>query len=124
MKRGKGKILLKYGLYSLIWVTILGIIAIIIKKSSTLNFKDIVFVEGILLIIVGFFSSMGGETTGSVNLLGQGIGSFYSNYANLEFARKERERLGNNIKKTLTFGTSGITFIIGGLITMLIGYLI
>ena len=42
--------LLRYGLYILIWTIIAGVIALIISNNSTLNYKDAIFIEGILSI--------------------------------------------------------------------------
>ena len=116
--------LLRYGLYILIWNIIAGFIALIISNNSTLIYKDAIFIEGILLIIVGFFSSMRGTPISSINLIGQDTGSSYNNYTNLEAARREQEKPVNKLKKNLSIGVSYITLIIGGLITMLIGCLI
>ena len=116
--------LLRYGLYILLWAIIAGVIALIISNNSTLIYKDAIFIEGILLIIVGFFSSMRGISISSINLIGQDTGSSYNNYTNLEAARREQEKPVNKLKKNLSIGVSYITLIIGGLITMLIGCLI
>ncbi|MDU3723132.1 MAG: hypothetical protein E7G24_08025 [Clostridium celatum] len=116
--------LLRYGLYILLWAIIAGVIALIISNNSTLIYKDAIFIEGILLIIVGFFSSMRGTPISSINLIGQDTGSSYNNYTNLEAARREQEKPVNKLKKNLSIGVSYITLIIGGLITMLIGCLI
>ena len=118
----KIKLLFKCIIYGFIWVVIAAIVAFIIKKNTSITFEDGFFVIGIVLVISGFFSSMGGDSIWEVNFLGQGISASYSNYSNLEV--KRREKTSSNLKRSISFGISGITLIVGGLITMFIGYII
>ena len=95
-------------------------LAIILAKIKHYNFKDILFIEGIVLIAISILSSIGGNPTG---LSMQGINNpTLASYANLEITRSEREK--NPMKQTVSFAFSSISLILGGLLLILLNCLI
>lgn len=115
------KLLIKYTLWGVIWAVAFIILGFIIKKFSTFSLKDILFVEGILLVIFGAASCIGGNPLGlSIQALGQ-PNAQYAAYANLEVTRMEREKLSKfNFKTAFNL----ISLVLAGLICIIINFII
>ncbi|WP_238881470.1 hypothetical protein [Clostridium sp. YIM B02551] len=122
MKFINSKQLLKCALAGIVWFIITIGIGLLIMKFTKYNFKDILFMEGILLIIIGVLSSIGGNSMGlSLQSLGQ-VNSQYASNVNLEVTRKEKNNY--NIKTTISFGVSMIALIIGGALSIILNFII
>lgn len=116
--------LLKYSFCTILWIIIAVIGALIISKYFHLSYKDTIFIGGIVLNIIGFFSSMEGASERKINLIGQGLGAAYNKYTNIQVTKKDQEEFGDNFKKNVVGHINDVTLIIAGLITMFVGYLI
>jgi hypothetical protein len=122
MEFKNSKQLLNCALAGIVWFLIAIGIGLLIMKFTSYNFKDILFMEGILLIIIGALSSIGGNPMGlSLQSLGQVNSQFASN-VNLEVTTKEKNSY--NLKTTISFGVSMIALIIGGALSILLNFII
>ncbi len=87
-------------------------------------FKDVLFLEGIAVIIFGIFSGISGNPSG-LSLLGIGKDNaqYISNF-NLETLNIEKEKSKNNLGDVISVRMSMITFIICGALCVLISVVI
>lgn len=114
--------LFKTLLFGIAWAVIAFIIAIILVKSKQYNLKDVLFIEGIILIAISILSAIGGNSTG-LSLKGFGTNNAsLTSYANLEITKREREK--NPMKQTLSFGLSSFSLICGGILLIILNYII
>lgn len=121
MEEGSIKNVIKCVFFGVIWSILIVIISVIITEFKEYIFNDVIFVQGMILIVVGLLSSMGGNPMG---LSIEGIGSQSAQYitnANLEVTKYEKERL--NIKTTITIGLSGASLVVGGLLSIIISFI-
>lgn len=119
MSKNQMKLLLKVFIGGSIWCVIAIIIGIEIRNKFDYNLNDVIFVEGILLIIIGLLSSIGGNPSGlSFQELGNLNAQYASNF-NLEITRKEREKVKNTLKTTISIGCSTMTLVIGGIFSII-----
>lgn len=124
MNKDQMKLLLKVFIGGCIWCVIAIVIGIEIRIKFGYNLNDVIFVEGILLIIIGLLSSIGGNPSG---LSFQGLGNLNTQYVsniNLEITRKEREKVKNALKTTISIGCSIMTLVIGGILSIIINIFI
>lgn len=112
--------LFKTLLFGIAWTIIGLIVAVIFVKIKQYNLKDVLFIEGIVLITISILSSIGGNPTG---LSMQSFGNpSLSAFSNLEITKREKER--NPMKQTLSLGFSTVSLIFGGLILIAINFII
>ncbi|MDD7793294.1 hypothetical protein [Clostridium sp. 'White wine YQ'] len=122
MEISKSKQLLKCLFAGIVWFLIAIGIGYLIIRFTGYSFKDVLFMEGILLIIIGALSSIGGNPMGlSLQSMGQ-VNSQYVSNANLEVTKKEKNSY--SVKTTLSFGISMIALIIGGAFSILLSFVI
>lgn len=122
---GKSQIssLIKCFIWGIIWSIILVLIGLGIVRFTTYNLKDILFIEGIILVILGVSSFLGGNPTGlSLQGLGQTNAQYIAN-ANLEVTRMEKEKT-NTIKNNFKASISTVSLVIGGVICIIINFII
>ncbi len=118
------KLFTKLILLGVFWSIIFCIIAFIIVKFTDYNFKDVLFIEGIAVISLAILSFIGINPMGtSLQALGQSNSQYVSN-ANLEVTKVEKEKNKNGIKPIITIGFNRISLIIGGIICIIINYMI
>lgn len=104
----------------IVWTVIGLIVAIIFVKTKQYILKDVLFIEGIVLITISILSSIGGNPSG---LSMQNFGNpSLSTFSNLEVTKRERER--NPMKQTLSLGFSTVSLIFGGLILIALNFII
>lgn len=115
------KLLLKYTFWGVVWAVVFIILGFIIEKLSTFSLKDIFFVEGILLVILGAASCIGGNPLGlSIQALGQ-TNAQYAAYANLEVTKMEKEKLSKfNFRTAFNL----ISLVLAGVICIVINFII
>lgn len=122
---GKSQIssLIKCFIWGIIWSIILVLIGLGIVRFTTYNLKDILFIESIILVILGVSSFLGGNPTGlSLQGLGQTNAQYIAN-ANLEVTRMEKEKT-NTIKNNFKTSISTVSLVIGGIICIIINFII
>lgn len=122
---GKSQIssLIKCVVWGIIWSIILVLIGLGIVHFTTYNLKDILFIEGIILVILGVSSFLGGNPTGlSLQGLGQTNAQYIAN-ANLEVTKMEKEKT-NTIKNNFKTNISTVSLVIGGIICIIINFII
>ncbi len=95
-----------------------------IVNFTSYSLKDVLFVEGIVLVALGALSSIGGNPKGlSLQALGQDNAQYVAN-ANLEVTKMEKQMHHNNIKTNLRSSFNIISLIIGGAISIIINFII
>ncbi len=119
MKKNIGKVLIKYVIIGIVWFLIALSIDLFIVSKYNYSFKDVLFVEGLVFIGIGFCGSLGGNSNG---LSLQGLGNMNAQYvsnANLETIKYEREKSNYNLKDTLKISLSTNGLILGGIFCIL-----
>ena len=110
-------------IFGIIWVIVLFGVALIITNFKDYELRDVLFVEGIIFVVGGVLSSIGGNPMGlSMQGLGQNNAQYIAN-ANLEVSKMEKDKT-NNIKTTISAGLSTVSLIIGGLLVIAINFII
>lgn len=111
MKKGA-----KYLLSILVYSIILYTIAIINSNIINCEIKNILFIEGIIIVMIGIFSGIEGDSKGaSLQGLGQNNTQYISN-ANLEVSKLiKQSKVGN-----FYYNYNTISLIISGIIMILI----
>ena len=110
-------------IFGIIWGIVLFGVALIITNFKDYELRDVLFVEGIIFVIGGVLSSIGGNPMGlSMQGLGQNNAQYIAN-ANLEVSKMEQDKT-NNIKTTISAGLSTVSLIIGGLLVIAINFII
>ncbi len=112
MKKGA-----KYLLSILVYSIILYTIAIIISNIINCEIKNILFIEGIIIVMIGIFSGIEGDSKGaSLQGLGQNNTQYISN-ANLEVSKLIKQSKVGNFSY---YNYNTISLIISGIIMILI----
>jgi hypothetical protein len=126
MDNYKIKLFLKFVLFGVIWALISAGIGLLISEFMDYNFRDIFFVEGMLLIMIGIFSSIGGKLTGLPLQLKSSNAQYVSNaYLQMKDIEKKEKKNNSDVRKAnISIGISGIALIVGGLICMIINFVI
>lgn len=118
--------LLFLALFSLIFLGIGYAAALMIAKRSESSLQDILFCEGLIVLILGAMMSVKGNPSG-LSLWSLGRSSQYSAYVNLEVTRMERESTGyfkNFLKHSVVeFAFSNVTIIVSGLLIIAASFL-
>lgn len=110
-------------IFGIIWGIVLFGVALIITNFKDYELRDVLFVEGIIFVVGGVLSSIGGNPMGlSIQGLGQNNAQYIAN-ANLEVSKMEKDKT-NNIKTTISAGLSTVSLIIGGLLVIAINFII
>ena len=110
-------------IFGIIWGIVLFGVALIITNFKDYELRDVLFVEGIIFVVGGVLSSIGGNPMGlSMQGLGQNNAQYIDN-ANLEVSKMEKDKT-NNIKTTISAGLSTVSLIIGGLLVIAINFII
>ncbi|WP_297638745.1 hypothetical protein [uncultured Clostridium sp.] len=117
------KSIFKCILFGVIWATVLFVIALIVTNYKNYALKDVLFVEGIFFIIFGILSSLKGNSLGiPIQGLGQSNAQYITN-ANLHATDLETNKF-KGIKTTLSIGLSAVSFMIGGVIAIIINFIL
>lgn len=115
--------LIKCVVWGIIWSIILVLIGLGIVHFTTYNLKDVLFIEGIILVILGVSSFLGGNPMGlSLQGLCQADAQYIAN-ANLEVTRMEKEKT-STIKKNFKASINTISLVMGGVICIIINFII
>lgn len=123
MNKNLLKSLEKCILWGVIWSIILFIIANILVNLKGFLLKDVLFIEGIIFIMLGIFSCIGGNPMGlSLQSLGQNNAQYNTN-ANLEVSKMENSNK-YKLKNTISISTSSVSLILAGAVCVLINYII
>lgn len=79
-------------IFGIIWGIVLFGVALIITNFKDYELRDVLFVEGIIFVIGGVLSSIGGNPMGlSMQGLGQNNAQYIAN-ANLEVSKMEKDK--------------------------------
>lgn len=118
------KTTIDYLALGIFWFAISTILGLFIVLSTRYNFKDVLFVEGMILIMVGISFEVGYERTWlSLQPLGSPNAQYVSNM-NLEVAKIEEERKKNSHKVLVSRGLSSAPLIMGGAISLLVNFIL
>lgn len=95
---------------------------ILVKKDMFKEIESALFFEGMISIIIGLFSAMSGNPSG-LSLQGSGSSNAgYISHVNIETTKHEREKV--KVPKDFSMGVSSLTLILGGLITVVVSYIL
>ena len=124
MNKSQIKPLIKCIVWGILWAIVFILIGFVIVNFTSYSLKDVLFIEGIVLVALGALSSIGGNPTGlSLQALGQDNAQYAAN-ANLEVTKMEKQRHHDNIKTNLRSSFNIVSLIIGGSICIVINFLI
>lgn len=116
--------IVKCTLFGVVWGGILFVLALLIKGRYGYNFDDILFIEGIVVIISALLAALGGNPSGlNISALGN-QNAQYVGLANLEITRLEREKTKSLVKNTVQIGLCTTSLIIGGVITVVLNFMV
>ena len=116
--------LVKYIFFEILLAVIVLLIGLAIVYFTNYNFKDVLFVEGMVVIILGIFSGISGNSTGlSLQGMGQNNAQYVSN-VNLETLKMEKEKTKNNLNPNISIGLNMASLIISGAICIIIDFII
>ncbi|MFT8348803.1 hypothetical protein [Clostridium saccharoperbutylacetonicum] len=105
-------------------LSILLITGVVVIYFTEYIFKDVLFLEGIVVIIFGMFSGISGNPSG-LSLLGMGKDNAqYISNSNLGILNIEKEKSKNNLGAVISVRISMITFVLGGVLCVLISAVI
>lgn len=126
MDNYKIKLFLKFVLFGVIWALISASVGLLISEFMDYNFRDVFFVEGMVLIIIGIFSSIGGKLTGLPLQLKSSNAQYVTNgYLQMKDIEKKEKKNNSDVRRVnISIGISGIALIVGGLICMIINFVI
>lgn len=117
------KILGKVLLISILFVAVLFGLGVLIKNNKGYELRDVIFVEGLIALIIGALSSIGGRPMGlAMNSLGQSNAQYQST-ANIEITKKENEKFGFR-KVSIDLSLSNFSLLISGVILVILNYII
>ncbi|SHI20867.1 hypothetical protein SAMN02745941_02663 [Clostridium intestinale DSM 6191] len=121
------KLAASFGL-AFILMTIGILVAMGISSKYPYRIQDVLLIEGLIVTVIGFFLIMGGNSSGlDMTSLGS-QGSQYSSYMNLRTTEKERSttKFYENFTKQGIISTTfnGLTIPLGGILIVVISYLI
>lgn len=111
-------------LFSFVWTIIFCLIAWVITYFTKYNLKDVLFVEGIFIVILGLSVTFKSDSSGlSLMGLGQSNAQYLAN-ANLEVTRKVNDNLKGNAASMFRHSFNGISLIIAGIVCVMINFII
>ena len=114
----------RYLIFTIIWTLLALIISFVIGKITTFNLNDILFIIGLLFVIIGGLSSLGGDSRG-LSLQGLGSNNVQQvNNANLEINKMINEKSSYSINNEILLSLSNGTLIFGGILTILISLIV
>ncbi|AQM58951.1 hypothetical protein [Clostridium baratii] len=122
MKKENAKSIVKCILIGGVWSILAIIAAIIIKNLKSYSLADIIFCEGILFILIGALSCIGGSS--------RGLFFKENNTSNVQFTASDLkgntkyERDNELIRKVLPLSIIKLSLIIGGIINCIISMFI
>ncbi len=123
MDKSQIKSLIKCVVWGIIWSIILVLIGLGIVHFTSHNLKDVLFIEGIILVILGISSFLGGNPMGlSLQGLCQANAQYIAN-ANLEVTKMEKEKT-STIKNNFKASINTISLVMGGVICIIINFII
>lgn len=123
MNKRSLKVLGKALLISILFVAILFGLGVLIKNNKGYELRDVIFVEGIIALIIGALSSIGGRSMGlAMNALGQSNAQYQST-ASIEITKREDEKFGFR-KVSIDLSLSNFSLLISGFILVILNYII
>lgn len=118
------KVITRCIIWGVVWAIIFIILGFIIVKFSDFNLKDVLFIEGIVLVILGASSCIGGNPLGlSIQAMAQSNAQYAAN-ANLEITRMEKEKNNRTSNLSLRSAFNLVSLVFAGIICIIINYLI
>lgn len=123
MKDNRFNLVLKSLFWGIAWLLLVALVGFIITKvTSYKSFQNIVFIEGLILVFVGIFTSISGDSMGiSMQGLGQNNAQYISN-ANLEVTKMQKEK--SNRKLDIEFAVSTFSLVLGGSLSVVLTFII
>ncbi|WP_024615427.1 hypothetical protein [Clostridium sp. Ade.TY] len=111
-------------IWGIVWGAILYGCAILIVQNSNEKLADVLFIEGVISIMFGLFSCVGGNSIGlSIQGLGQNNAQYIGS-SNLSISKMEKEKFKNNVKITVSTSLSMVSFIVAGIICIGINFIV
>lgn len=124
MEKNNLKKLFKCIYFGVLWGIVVTLLGIITTSIRGYDISEVLFIEGIVVIGIGLFSFVGGDSMGlSLNGLGSQSAQYSANVS-LDTTDKDRENSSNFRKINFELGRSGIAILVGGIIPVVISFLI
>ncbi|SHI93298.1 hypothetical protein SAMN02745163_01049 [Clostridium cavendishii DSM 21758] len=112
-------VLIKCIIFGVVWALILSLVGLCIKNFTNYSFKDILFLEGLIVILLSGMALVSGGSMGeSFKILGE----MNTERPNLELKRFEDEKTKNIFKRTLSIERNSLSIIIGAFICFIISF--
>lgn len=111
-------------IFGIIWGTILYELGVFIVQNSNEKLSDILFIEGIICILFGIFSHVGGN---SIGIYMQGLeenNAHYIGNLNLSISKIEKSKFKSNIRSIVSLSLSMVSFIVAGTICFGINFIL
>ncbi len=123
MDKSRGKFITKCAAMAIIYAIVLAVIGFIVVNFISYDFKDVLFIESIIVIIVGALSLNSGKSMGlSLQGLGQSNAQYISN-ANLEITKMENEKKKPRSETNWNSTLNMISLIVAGIICIIIAFI-
>ncbi|WP_196000215.1 hypothetical protein [Clostridium sp. 1001271B_151109_B4] len=112
-------------LYAVILSAVLILTALVITKTAMCPLNDVLFMEGILFVMLGIFSSIGGNPIGlSFQVTEQNNAQYLAKFDNESFELEKKNEELPKIETTINISTTMISLVIAGVVCILINYII
>lgn len=124
MNKKNSKTLSKFIIICIISLMVSFSLGQVISSFQGYSFQDVLFVEGIIILMVGIFSSIGGNPMSlSLQDFGQINPQWVANIS-LETNEIDRRRIIDSCKVNINIDITTISLAIGGLISLLISFIL
>ena len=112
-------------MYAAILIAVLILTALVITKAVMYPLNDVLFMEGILFIMLGIFSSIGGNPIGlSFQVMEQNNAQYLAKFDNENFELEKKNGESPKIETTINVSTTMISLVISGVVCILINCII
>ena len=112
-------------MYAAILIAVLILTALVITKIAMCPLNDALFMEGILFIMLGVFSSIGGNPIGlSFQVMEQNNAQYLAKVDKENFELEKKNEESPKIETTISISTTMISLVIAGVVCILINCII
>ena len=123
MKDERVYLAIKSIVWGFVWLALAALVGFIITKvTSNKSFENALFIEGLIMIFVGIATSISGDPMGtSLQALGENNAQYMA-IANLEVSKMEKKK--SNVKRNIAFALSTFSLLIGGILSVIVTFII
>ncbi len=108
MKDERISLVVKSIIWGLVWLVLALLIGFLITKTTNYkNFENVLFIEGLILIFIGIFSSISGDPMG----------------VSMHYIEVRNKKQKPNVKTDIAFALSTFSLLIGGALSVIITFI-